>query len=114
MGFSQSVFPFVHFDLIYLSDKHTGQISMVLIPKDMQHCYETRRTTLDIPELKRNALPCLGGRQSVSPFIVPSGPIQWSWRYIVGWFLYPANEIPRSNCFAYGRMYRDSDNSSLR
>ena len=58
MGFSQSVFPFVHFDLIYLSDKHTGQISMVLIPKDMQHCYETRRTTLDIPELKRNALPC--------------------------------------------------------
>ena len=26
MGFSQSVFPFVHFDLIYLSDKHTGQI----------------------------------------------------------------------------------------
>ena len=99
MGFSQSVFPFVHFDLIYLSDKHTGQISMVLIPKDMQHCYETRRTTLDIP---------------VSPFISPSGPIQWSWRYIVGWFLYPANEIPRSNCFAYGRMYRDSDNSSLR
>lgn len=67
MGFSQSVFPFVHFDLIYLSDKHTGQISMVLIPKDMQHCYETRRTTLDIPELKRNALPCpaLPGRSAI-------------------------------------------------
>ena len=58
MNISQRMFSFESFDLLYLSDADSGQISMVLLPPNMPHRYLDRRVNLDIPELKRNALPC--------------------------------------------------------
>lgn len=51
-------FAFGKFNLLYLTDQETGQVSMVPLPAGMEPCYDQRRETLDIPELRRNALPC--------------------------------------------------------
>lgn len=56
MQFEQTYYSFENFDLLYLHDPQTGQISMVLLPKNMPHRYGERKDDLQVPELRRCGL----------------------------------------------------------
>lgn len=51
-------YTFSSFDLVYLTDQETGQMSMVLLPKGAETKYRARKLLMDAPELTRVGLQC--------------------------------------------------------